>query len=270
MSNNKEATQFVRKARENANISNTDKLGALTLISVGIGAVSIIISLGNFLAINSLASKPIAPLVQLENGRTIKVAALKDNERTPQTIKNFASLALIKMMSWTGALPPTNAEDLNNPKPDPGVAIPIKGGETIKVPTSAWRTSFALSEDFQNPFLQELGKLYKQVQANSQGRATTRLEILNIGEPIQIESGVWKVSIVAFLTILSPESNLPKRLEFNKDISVQAIPVPPILEVGKTEEINLSQLISEGKAPGLQIFKIGEMRQAETKPNTSK
>jgi hypothetical protein len=265
MSRSRESTQSIDEIRRNSNITDTDKLGLLAVGSVGIGVVSILIGLGNFVAIQGLASKPISPLVQLENGKSIKVAALKDNERTPTVIKNFASLSLIKLMTWNGALPPKNAEDFSNPKPDPGVPIPSKNGANIKVPTSAWQASFTLSSDLQNPFLQNLGKLYTDIQSKAGGRATTRLEILNIGDPIQIEAGVWRVPIIANLRILSM-GNVLQTIEFNKDVSVQAIPVPPLLEAGKPEELTLSQLISEGKAGGMHIFNISESRRAEIKP----
>jgi hypothetical protein len=264
MQTNREARDFINEARNKQQISGTDSLGFLLLISIGISGISLLTAIATFFACSGLANKPMPALVQLANGKTIKVATMNDSDRTPRVIKDFATLKMTEIMSWTGILPPETAEDLNNPKPDIGVSIPAKGGNTLKVPTGAWRASFSLSADFQNPFLQELAKLATTIQGA--GNVQTRLEILNIGEPILIQPGAWRVQMIANIVILRKGSPLPERVAFNKDVMIHAVPVPAILENGKEAEKTLSQLVAEGKSSGLEIYAITNPKTQEITP----
>ncbi len=264
MESNEEARAFINNARNKSSISETDSLGFLMLVSVALSSISVIGVIALFFSYNGLANKPMPALVQLANGKTIKVATMNDNDRTPQVIRDFVSLTMTRMMSWTGALPPETPEDLTNPKLDPGVLVPTKDGQSLKVPTIAWRNSFSLSNDFQNPFLQELAKLATKIMSG--GQAVTRLELLNIGDPIQIQTGAWRVPIVANITILRKGQSLPERVAFNKDVLVKTVPVPPILENGTTAEKTLSQLIAEGKSAGIEIYAITEPKNDEIRP----
>jgi hypothetical protein len=264
MQSNNRNIDFVGDAKNRNQSSSLDRLGFYVLISVGLSGATLLSAICLFFMYKGLADKPMPALVQLANGKTIKVATMSGNERTPQVIKDFASLTMVKMLTWNGTLPPETTEDLTNPKPDPGVDIPVEGGGgRMKVPTVAWRTSFSLSHDLQNPFLIELAKLTTSVMTIG---SSTRLEILNIGEPIQIQPGAWRVPIVANLIVLEKSTNLPKRVEFNKDVFIHAVPVPPIIDGGKTGEKQLSELVAEGKAAGLEIYLITAQKSDEIKP----
>jgi|GEM_PF-316203 len=266
MESNKDARAFINNARNKSQISKTDSLGFLLLLSVALSGISVIGVIALFFSYNGLANKPMPALVQLASGKTIKVATMNDNDRTPQVIKDFVSLTMTRMISWSGSLPPETPEDLTNPKPDPGVPVPSKDGQNLKVPTVAWRNSFSLSNDFQNPFLQELAKMATKIMGQGQAQAATRLELLNIGDPIQIQAGAWRVPIIANITILRRGQSLPERLTFNKDVMVHTIPVPPILENGTPGERSLSQLIAEGKSAGMEIYAITEPKGDEIVP----
>jgi hypothetical protein len=267
METNEEARAFINNARSKNQISGTDSLGLLMLISIGLSGASLLGTVLLFFSYLGVANKPMPALVQLATGKTIKVATMDEKERTPQVIKDFVSLTMVRMMSWSGALPPETPEDLQNPKPDPGVKIPVKDGQQVKVPTIAWRSSFALSSDLQNPFLQELAKLATKMLGQNMSQAQTRLEILNVGEPIQIQKGAWRIPIIANITVLNRTNPLPERVAFNKDVLVRTIPVPAILESGSPAEKTLSQLIAEGKANGIEIYAITEPKNDEILPN---
>lgn len=263
MQSNNRDTDFVGNAKQRNQSSSLDKLGFYVLISIGLSGATLLSAISLFFMYKGIADKPLPALVQLSGGKTIKVATMSDKERTPQVLKDFASLTMVKMMSWNGALPPETTEDLSNPKLDPGVEIPVDGTTKMKVPTVAWRTSFSLSHDLQNPFLVELAKLStKALTVGSQ----TRLEILNIGEPIQIQPGAWRIPIIANLIIVERGSNLPKRVEFNKDISVHTVPVPPVIDSPRAGAKQLSELVAEGKSAGLEIYLIASPEQNAIKP----
>lgn len=263
MQSNNKNTDFVGNAKNRNQSSSLDKLGFYVLISIGLSGATLLSAICLFFMYKGIADKPLPALVQLANGKTIKVATMGDKERTPQVIKDFASITMVKMMTWNGALPPETTEDLSNPKPDLGIEIPVEGTTKMKVPTVAWRTSFSLSHDLQNPFLVELAKLATKVMTIGSG---TRLEILNMGEPIQIQAGSWRVPMIANLIVLEKNSNLPKRVQFNKDLLVHAVPVPPIIESTKTGEKQLSELVAEGKSSGLEIYLIKSPESDEIKP----
>jgi hypothetical protein len=263
MQSNNRNTDFVGNAKSRNQSSSLDKLGFYVLISVGLSGATLLSAICLFFMYKGIADKPLPALVQLANGKTIKVATMNDKERTPQVIKDFASLTMVKMMSWNGSLPPETTEDLSNPKPDPGVEIPVEGASKMKVPTIAWRTSFSLSHDLQNPFLVELAKLATKALKIGSG---TRLEILNMGEPIQIQAGAWRVPMIANLIVLDRGSSLPRRIQFNKDILIHAVPVPPVIESQKAGEKQLSELVAEGKSSGLEIYLITSPQNDEVKP----
>jgi hypothetical protein len=264
MQTNREARDFINEARSKQQLSGTDSLGLLLLISIGISGVSLLSTIALYFAYSGLANKPMPALVQLANGKTIKVATMNDSDRTPSVIKDFVTLKMTQIMSWSGILPPETAADLNNPKPDIGVSIPAKSGNTLRVPTGAWRASFSLSADFQNPFLQELAKLSTTIQGG--GNVQTRLEILNIADPILIQPGAWRVQMIANIVILRKGSSLPERVAFNKDIMIHTVPVPAILENGSEAEKTLSQLVAEGKSSGLEIYAITNPKTQEIAP----
>lgn len=254
---------FVGNAKNRNQTSSLDKLGFYVLISIGLSGATLLSSICLFFMYKGVADKPLPALVQLASGKTIKIATMNDKERTPQVIKDFASLTMVKMMTWNRALPPETTEDLSNPKPDSGVSIPVEGGTNMKVPTVAWRTSFSLSHDLQNPFLVELAKLATKIMSIG---SATRLEILDIGEPIQIKAGAWRVPMIANLIVMEKSTNLPKRIQFNKDISINAVPVPPVIESTKAGVKQLSELVAEGKSSGLEIYLISNPKSDEIKP----
>jgi hypothetical protein len=262
------AIAFLDRARSNAKLSSTDSLGFYIMTSVGIGIVNLLGILMLWVSYNGLANRPTPALVQLADGKTIKVATLDDNQRTPQVIKDFASLTMTKMFTWRGILPPEKPEDLSNPKPDLGIEIPDKqGGKTLKVPTLAWRTSFALSSDFQNSFLRVLGGMAEQVRALDT-KSETGLEILNIGDPVSTGTGTWRVPIVANLVMIKRGiNNLPTRIGFNKDIYIRTVPVPHLVDDGNSSKKQVAELIAESRAAGMEIFAIRDYERQDLKPN---
>jgi hypothetical protein len=268
MNNNQSERDYINQARKKAQINNVDGLGFLTLLSVGLSGGSLLLGIALLFSYNGLANRPMPALVQMANGKTIKVATLNDGERTPRVIKDFVGLSMTKIMTWRNYLPPKTAEEISAPVIDPGVAIPSseKGGSssTAKIATSAWKASFALSSDLQNSFLNQLASLSTTVSA---GGGETALEILNLGEPIKVQAGSWKVPMVANLVILQKGSSLPRRVSFNKDIYTQVVEVPKIIEGGQPGAQELSEITAEAKSSGLQIYAISDLERENIKPS---
>lgn len=262
---NETERDYINQARKKAHLSNLDGLGFLVLMSTSISGVNLLLSVILFFCYNGLANRPMPALVQLATGRTIRVATLNDKERTPQVIKDFVGISMTKMMTWRNFLPPKTAEEITRPLIDPGVPISAAGAgsRSGKVATSAWKASFALSGDFQNSFLLQLSDLANKVSAAG---AETTLEILNLGEPIPVKDGSWKVQMVANLVVIQKGTTLPKRLNFNKDIYVQAIPVPKIVDGGKVGEQELSEISAEARSSGMQIYAISDFVKQNIQP----
>jgi hypothetical protein len=263
-STDEDADNFISKARNNGKITSTDSLGFLVLIAVGLGGINILFNLILTFWVSGLANKPTPALVQLADGKTIKIATLSDKERTPQVIKDFTSLTMTKLMTWRGTLPPITPEELTNPKLDPGVSIAGKDGSSGgKVPTLAYQSSYALSSDFQNPFLEQLAKLATQISGST--RTETALEILNMGTPVETAPGSWRVSMVANILILQQGTSLPRRMSFNKDVYVHAVPVPRAIEGGNAKDKAISELIATSRSSGLEIFGIRDYERKDLK-----
>jgi hypothetical protein len=250
---------------ERAKATETDTMGFLLLLSTGLSGVGILISLCLTFAFFGLANKPQPALVQLNNGSTIDIKAQQDKERDPIVIQRFIESTLGSMFTWSGYLPPQNMQEATNPKLDPGVDVPGKAGG--KVPTAAWQNSFALSSDFQNPFLQQISLLTQKFGALQGQPAQSILNIEHMGIPVKVESGSWKVGMVATLKIIQ-QGAVIKQVAFNKEIFVRAVNVPLIpqgLTANKGQSA-IAELNARLRASGLEIYAMREYQQPDLKP----
>lgn len=267
----KQTLSYIDQARNSANLTRTDKIGLLAggALATSLATLFAVLCIIPFLFM--LANKSAPVLVQTADGKSMRVMALEGNQRSPLVIKDAVTVMLSKLFTWRSYLTPYTAEELANPKPDPGILIPNKNGATGgKIPTEAWQATFSLSSDFQNSFIYTLAKMVGDagIYATS-GGAQVSLEILDVSNPASIGDGLWRVRIVGNLVKIDNFNKVPTRVPFNKEVFVRAVPVPIIKEEGKPLEKTLSQMTAEAKASGLELYAMREAERIELVPGVA-
>lgn len=236
--------------------SNGDALALFVIGTLGLHLATLV---GLFLLYGSysrLSQKAPPSLVQLDTGKAITVAPLGNKERTPQVVSKFVADTMTLMMNWSGTKPPTTVQEATKPVPDPGVNIrSIGAGARGKVATAAWQASFALSEDFRKEFLQKLAEITPS--GVFQGATQVALVPLEIQSPQKIESGKWKVRIVANLVVFDRGNNLGSVIPFNKEVFVQAVEAPEF----PGEKGGIAAIIYQMRSSGLEIYAIRDLQE---------
>jgi hypothetical protein len=211
-----------------------------------------------FLSIVQLSRRPLPTLVQLVDGRAIQVGPGQYLERSPETIRRFINDTLTLMFSWSGTIPPETVEDAKAPKSDPGVPVQTAQRGNMRVATSAWQASFALSEEFRKPFVEKLAGLTPADLFNSKGGGTQGLLVIRrMDAPQVLAPGKWKVSVVADLLFFNRQDRIGKAVSFNKEIYVAAVdpPTNPLAEKAN----GLEQIVYRTRQAGLEIYAIRDL-----------
>jgi hypothetical protein len=224
------------------------------LITLGIQAVVALAMLIQLFFMARLATKPVPSLVQMIDGKAVKVAPAERLERTPETIKAFVNETITLMFSWSGTLVPATPEEVRTPKQDPGVVV--SGKQDQRVASATWEAGFAFSEKFRQPFLEKLAALTPPEIFRSrevQGALIIRL----IGEPQKIEDGKWKVSLISNIVYFSNQNQVGKSIPFNKEIYLLAVD-PPSMPLAENSSA-LQQVIYRIRQAGLEIYAIRDL-----------
>ncbi len=229
-----------------------DYLSLIIIAATGIGIANIALSVGVLFYVGAWASKETPVLVELADGQSVRVAPRPGDERSPEAIQEFVAMTLVSLFDWRGMLPPSRPEEIGAPAPDPGMEV-----GNGRVPTAAWQASFGLSEDFRGSFLQALqamtpASLFDQ---SNPGRSQGLLVIRQLSEPVRVESGKWRVDVVANL-IMFDGDNVGRAIPFNKSVDVRAIR-PPKLPANPTD---LQRIIYEARKGGMEIEGMQDLR----------
>ncbi|MGB8700037.1 MAG: hypothetical protein WCD18_11530, partial [Thermosynechococcaceae cyanobacterium] len=202
----------------------------LIMGTLGFQALNAFFLLALLLGVVAIALKPAPTLVQLVDGKPIRVTAKDSLSREPESIKRFAKDVTALMFSMTGTLPPENFDQARLPKPDPGITI---GSQNLKIATASFQAGFALSEDFRRPFLESLADITPQALFGNKNQdptkpATQVVPIIKlISEPKQTETGLWKFNVVANLLLFNTQDPLGQEvIPFNKEITIRAVEPP--------------------------------------------
>jgi hypothetical protein len=255
---NSESTQNKRLRflnRASKRFSTGDTLALFTVGTFGLHIITFFLLILIYGSYSQLNKKPPPSLVQLETGKSVKVAALGNSDRTPQVVSHFVSDTMTLMMNWSGNLPPTTVEESTKPKPDTGINIGERGLRGNRVTSGAWQASHALSEDFRKEFLKMLADMTPP--GVFKGKTQVVLVPLSIQPPIKIEEGKWKVKMIANLTIFDQGNNLGEVIPFNKEIFVRAVEAPE----SPTNISGLAAVIYQVRASGLEIYAIRDLPQ---------
>ncbi|NER27604.1 MAG: hypothetical protein F6J89_08210 [Symploca sp. SIO1C4] len=240
--------------RKPGNLSRNDSLGLFAVGTFGLHVLTVfglLLLYGNY---SRLAQKPPPSLVQLSSGEALTVAPIGSKERTPEVVKRFTVDTLTLIMNWSGKLPSKTTEEAVQPTLDPGVDLRTVGGKG-KVTTAAWQGSFALSEDFRKQFLQRLAELIPPGVFSGQTQAV--LVPLEVQNPIKIDEGQWKVTMVANLMVFQASNNLGDVIPFNKEIFVRAVEAPKYV---LSAENSLAAVVATVRASGLEIYAIRDLQ----------
>lgn len=212
--------------------------------------------------LSRLSRKPPPSLVQLVDGRAVRVAPMENVSRTEETIKHFVGQTMALMFNWSGTLPPASKPGQKNvPLPDPGVPIQTQkiGSKGEKVTTPSFEASFAISENFRPEFLQKLATLTPR--SIFSGSTQVMLLVTHLSEPQQLGPGQWKVKMVANLLTFEQGDNTGKAIPFNKDVYVRSIDTPllPLPEGVSSIHRTAYQI----RQAGLEIYAIRDLQREE-------
>lgn len=236
--------------RAGSQFSKSDILGIVAIAGIVLNTGVLIVQLLLFSSYSSLSKKPVPTLVQLSTGDAITATELGSKERSPEVITKFVSRTLTMLMNWSGTIPGDN--ETAKALPDPGVNIQA-GTVRSKVTTSTYQAAFAISEDFRKEFLAELGKLTPSNVFS--GTVKVAFVPLEIQKPILIESGKWKVIVIANLLVLDQSDITEKAIPFNKEVYLRAVEAPEF-QPGLT---GIVLAVQQMRASGLEIYAIRDL-----------
>lgn len=203
---------------------------------------------------NILVRKPVPVLVQLVDGRALKVAPEEALHREPQVIDRLVREWSTLTLNWSGKFP--------NGDPDRGMNV--GGGK--KIPTSPWVASFILSEDFRSGFLKYLAENWVKPGV-FEGQIQTALQVEQIRQPKSVIDkqgrplpGHWQVEMVANLLEFDLAQPIGTPSTFNKRLFLRAVPPPlyPLIDTGS----EIQKAVYKLRQAGLEIYHIEDLDNA--------
>ena len=235
-----------------AKVDKGDLLHLFVLATAGIQVLGLIWLSANTLAMYRMSNKPTPSLVQMSDGRPLRATPIGSTERTPATIQRFVGETFTLLFNWSGTLPPTTPEEIQNPKPDPGKKL-AKASNPIA--TASWQASFGLSEDFRTPFLTKIAELTPREVFT--GSTKVVLITRHLSEPQLIEAGKWKMQVVGDLVFFNAQDNSGNSIPFNKEVFIRSVEAPstPLGELAT----DLEKTIYGVRQAGLEIYAIREL-----------
>lgn len=219
---------------------------SITALGTVITVLLQFINLGTNLSINRYVKG--TTIVQLNDGSAVTARFVEPLVRDDKTIKRFVSNTTIQIFSWNGITDSTeNGESVT--KPDKGVEIETTTNNRKPIPTKAWETAFALSEEhnFRSTFLKNLAELVPPSVFS--GQTQVSLIPRYISSPKKIEEGVWEVVYVGTLVSFSRQTNQGQGIPFNKVITVRAVDTFPL----PRKPSELDKTIYLARQAGLEI-----------------
>ena len=248
----------ISKAQSFLKTSSNNVLTLFVLATLGLQALLFLQTTFNTIWIAKLARRPAPTLVELQDGRSIQVGVIGSQERSALAIQNFTSQIATMLFSTVGTLDSDSKTPKNSlpTKLDPGVVLQgraFRGNN--KVTTAAWSASFALSEEFRKTFLYELADITPL--GVFRGTTQTVLVISYLSEPELIETGKWKLNMIANLYTFEQGQKLGEAIPINKTIYLKAVYVSPqaLLENAS----NIQRVIYKAREAGLEIYRFGDL-----------
>lgn len=180
-------------------------------------------------------------LAELENGRTQLVQA--GSQISPEVIKYFCSRTM-------GGVMTTRVELILDSSVKSDTGVQLKNG---KVTTSTYNSSFGLSEDFRQEFLDIRSK--DTPPGVFTGNVQQLLLIEHLSKPQAVEKGKWKLDIVAQLLLLRGKVKV-RAVPFHRTIFVRSVEIPTL----PPKPTEMERIIFEARKEGLEIYLIKELK----------
>ena len=202
----------------------------LPLIQLGTAGMVGLLFLQNILLsvwVARLANRPQPSLVQLQGGRYVEVGSASALHREPLAIKAFVASTLTGLFAWSGTIVKKDDEGKGITRaPDPGVNVRGNSRRGGQVTTASWEAAYGLAEGFRQSFLVQLADMTPKNVFS--GQVQSVLDFKYMSEPEIIESGLWRVRVMANWVLYERSGDLiGKALPFNKEVTVQAVYVSP-------------------------------------------
>ncbi len=237
-------------------------IALFALISVGFSGLTLLLQIVVLGSVISIAKKPAPSLVQLNDGQSIAVNAIGSNDRSLKTVQSFTTDALSMLMSWTNELPVVKGEASIL---DQGSLVKTKDGDK-RITTSTFQTSFLLSDDLRDEVVKILADMTPADVFK--GDVKTTLKMQHVTMPVQIDSGKWKVDIVATLIQYRRGRGDTIQVPFNKEIIVRAVDTPPLPKDGKIAN-EIDAVVNSIRRAGLEITSMKDIEAKDAAPVSS-
>lgn len=232
-------------------LDRSNLLPTLVWAALALGGINTIIGSLTLLTTLYIGGKDVPSLVQLNEGRSVLVEPVNSNFRTDEVISAFVEESMSQLFTWNVVNKDSNSRRIT----DKGIEV----GNGKKVPTRTWQASFAIAQDFRETFLQQMAQSFIPSGVLS-GEAQSTLLIDSLTKPEPIESGVWKVDMVAYLVIFDGRNPQGNATSFNKTIIVKT--VETALDPLPEETSAIQKAVYETRSKGLvidEIYELGSM-----------
>lgn len=241
-------TAINREALKQKILDRSNLLPVLVWTALALGIFNSLIGVFTLITALYIGGKDVPSLVQLEGGHSVLVEPVNRKFRTHDVIYAFVEESMAQLFTWNVVSKDRNDRQIT----DSGIEV----GNGTKVPTRTWQASFAISNDFREVFLQQMAQSFipRGVLA---GDAQSTLLIESLTTPQPIDSGRWKMDMVAYLVIFDGRNPQGRATDFNKTIIVKA--VEPAIDPLPEETSAIQKAVYETRAKGLVIDEIYEL-----------
>lgn len=232
-------------------LPKTDLLPLFVLATFGLQLLGLVWLFANTAATFRLATKPTPSMVQMADGRAIKVAAWGSRERSPLTTRRFVAETMALMFNMSAELPAQNAEELQTQQPDQGYDL----GNNKLITTASWQASFVATEDFRV----ELLDLVAELTPKDLFLGKTKVVLITryLSDPEVVAPGQWKVQLIGDLVYVSATDKAGYSTPFNKEVFVQAVD-PPVTPLENSASV-LEKTVYSVRQAGLEIYGMREL-----------
>jgi hypothetical protein len=251
-----------RKVREG--VAVRDAFAKVVAITLAGTTASFGLSLLVLMAVLGVANKPAPTLVQLSDGESIHVGAIDGNDRSEASIRNFTLDTLTAIFTWSGVYPSSEPGEFER---DPGIDMyDGKGNRLGRVTVAAATATLAMELNFRDEFLKRLATLVPESVFT--GRVDLAFVPLEIGKPVALGAGRWKVPVLSDLVFTRDGKATGKTIPYNADVYVRSVPPINAELVDKLVDPRAKSLatrLGKSRRAGLEIYSIAPYKAKELK-----
>lgn len=251
-----------RKVKEG--VAVRDAFGKVVAIALFGTVASLGFDLFLLMAVLGVANKPAPTLVQLSDGESVRVVAIDGSDRSEASLRNFTLDTLTAIFTWSGVYPSSEPGKFER---DRGIELYDERGNRLgRVTMAAATATLAMEGNFREEFLKRLATLVPEsVFANRVELAFVPLEV---GKPIPLGSGRWKVPVLSDLIFTRDGKVTGETIPYNADVYVRSVPAVNGELVDKLVDPRakgLATRLAGVRRAGLEIYSIAPYQAKELK-----